>query len=148
MAGPRRRRPTRNANAPNIAAARRRLNFTGVVNNRRNSNNNRNASNESNNNTRNVATWYNENMYPGKRSNIPKSKRRFLRVNVGNSPTRRVKTVYHRNALARIIAHNPRNSRSPHTRRPFTVKNVRKFPQNKNRSGLRGNQRKQSNKRR
>ena len=79
----------------------RRLNFTGVVNNRRNSNNNRNASNESNNNTRNVVTWYGENMYPGTRGNIPKSKRRFVSQRPSNSPTRRVKTVYHRDALAR-----------------------------------------------
>lgn len=144
MAGPRRRRPTRNANANarNVAGTRRRLNFTGVVNNRNNSNRN-NTNNESNNNTKNVTTWYGSNMMHGPRSNIPKSKRRFLTVNVGKSPTRRVKTVYHRNALARIIATG--NMRSPHTRKPFTFRNVRRFPQNKNKqTGLRGNQRKSS----
>lgn len=116
MAGTRSRLPSTN----NSGSTRRRLNFSATKNR---TNSNRNNSN-TNSNSNNVTTWFNANMMGTTKKNVPPSKRRYLRVNVGSNG--KVKTVYHRNAFMKML--RERNTRSPLTRRRFHPNNIRRYP--------------------
>lgn len=80
-----------------------------------------------------VTTWMNKSMMGANKNNVPKNRRVFLGTNVNKNGN--VKTVYNKNGLLNWLATaNSVGTRatknSPLTKKPFKMKNIKKYPNN------------------
>lgn len=80
---------------------------------------------------KNVATWLNREMSPGNKTNIKPSKRAYLKTNVAKNG--KILHVYDRDGLKNYLAFSDKmglnaERPSPLTRKPFKLKNIKKYP--------------------
>jgi hypothetical protein len=99
-----------------------------VLRSRNNNNNNNNNNNKKTNNKHpknvNVTVFFNKKFNTVNKKNIPANKRSFLVTNVRSSGNK-VRTVYDIRALKKWLqTHNT----SPMTRIPYTLNNIKKYP--------------------
>ena len=101
--------------------------FLNMLNN--NGKNNNKTKNSPKN--KNVATWLNREMSPGNKTNIKPSKRAYLKTNVAKNG--KILHVYDRDGLKNYLAFSDKmglnaERPSPLTRKPFKLKNIKKYP--------------------
>ena len=102
--------------------------FLNMLNNNSKNNNNKTKNSPKN---KNVATWLNREMSPGNKTNIKPSKRAYLKTNVAGNG--KILHVYDRDGLKNYLAFSDKTGLnaerpSPLTRKPFKLKNIKKYP--------------------